>query len=351
MRRQGDPSMERSINGLWYGGGSAAVLLEPLAWLYRGATGFRRALYASGWLEVQRVERPVVVVGNLTVGGTGKTPLVAWLAERLQERQLSVGILSRGYGRSGDAPRVVEPDSSWRDVGDEPLLLRQRTGCATVVSADRVAGARLLTERGIDVILADDGLQHLRLARDCEIVVVDGSRGFGNGRLLPAGPLREPATNVADADLVVINGPPEHASLAMLARQGGDAIVQMTLAPGNARAVAGGSESRPVESFRGQRVHAVAGIGHPARFFADLRGRGLEIVEHPFADHHPFVARDLEFADDAPVLMTEKDAVKCRAFAKGRWWYVPVSARFSEAHANTVVERVIGSLRRAVPAT
>jgi tetraacyldisaccharide 4'-kinase len=225
------------------------------------------------------------------------------------------------------------------------LLLRQRTGCATVVSADRVAGARLLTERGVDVILADDGLQHLRLARDCEIVVVDGSRGFGNGRLLPAGPLREPATKAADADLVVINGAPEHASLATLTQRGGDSVVQMTLAAGHARPVGGGSESRPVESFRGQRVHAVAGIGNPARFFADLRGRGLEVIEHPFADHHPFAPGELEFGADAPVLMTEKDAVKCRAFADGRWWYVPVSARFSEAHANAVLERVIGSLR------
>jgi len=343
--------MERAVNGLWYGGGSAALLLEPLAWLYRGVMGVRRALYSSGVLATQRVERPVIVVGNLTVGGTGKTPLVAWLAERLQERQLSVGILSRGYGRSGGSPRLVEPESSWREVGDEPLLLRQRTGCATAVSADRVAGARLLAERGVDVILADDGLQHLRLARDCEIVVVDGSRGFGNGRLLPAGPLREPATNAADADVVVINGAPEHASLAALTQRGGDSVVQMTLVPGGATPVSGGPESRPVESFRGQRVHAVAGIGNPARFFADLRARGLEVIEHPFADHHPFAAGELAFGDDAPVLMTEKDAVKCRTFAQNRWWYVPVTARFSEAQANAVLERVIGSLRRAVPAT
>ncbi len=344
--------MQRAINGLWYGGGgSAALLLAPFAWLYRGVTGVRRAMYSSGWLTTQHVGRPVVVVGNLTVGGTGKTPLVAWLAEQLQERQVSVGILSRGYGRSDGAPRIVEPDSNWREVGDEPLLLRQRTGCVTVVSADRVAGARLLTERGVDVILADDGLQHLRLARDCEIVVVDGARGFGNGRLLPAGPLREPVAKAADADLIVINGAATHASLAEVARQRADSVVQMTLAPANALPVSGGTQSRPLESFRGRRVHAVAGIGHPARFFADLRGRGLEVVEHPFADHHPFVAADLEFGDAAPILMTEKDAVKCRAFAQARWWYLPVSARFSDAQATVVLECVIGSLRRAVPAS
>jgi tetraacyldisaccharide 4'-kinase len=344
-------SAGRAINQIWYGGGLAAWLLAPFAWLYYAVTGVRRAMYAAGWLTTQHVGLPVVVVGNLTVGGTGKTPLVAWLAERLQERQLSVGILSRGYGRSGEAPRVVESDSNWRDEGDEPLLLRQRTGCVTVVSTDRIAGAKLLRERGVDVILADDGLQHLRLARDCEIVVVDGARGFGNGRLLPAGPLREPASKAADVDLIVINGVPEHASLAAFVRQGGESFVEMTLAPGNALPVAGVTEPRPVDSFRGRRVHAVAGIGHPARFFAELRRQGLDVIEHPFADHHPFGAADLEFGDDAPILMTEKDAVKCRAFAQPGWWYLPVSARFTEAQASVVLERVIGSLRRAVPAS
>jgi tetraacyldisaccharide 4'-kinase len=341
--------MERAITGLWYSGGSAALLLEPLAWLYRAVTAVRRAMYAGGLLSAQRVGRPVVVVGNLTVGGTGKTPLVAWLAERLKERRLSVGILSRGYGRSGDTPRVVELDSGWRDVGDEPLLLRQRTGCVTVVSADRVAGARVLVERGVDVILADDGLQHLRLARDCEIIVVDGARGFGNGRLLPAGPLREPIAKAADADLMVVNGVPEHSSLAAFAVPGSESLVQMTLLPGNAIAMAG-RPALPLESFRGRPVHAVAGIGNPSRFFTELRARGLQIVEHPFPDHHPFVAADLEFADDAPVLMTEKDAVKCRAFASARLWYVPVTAHFSDAQATAVLECVISRIAPSVTA-
>jgi tetraacyldisaccharide 4'-kinase len=290
------------------------------------------------------VGRPVVVVGNLTVGGTGKTPLVAWLAEGLSERGLIVGVLSRGYGSSGGSPRVVEPSSGWREVGDEPLLLRQRTGCATVVSTDRVAGARALIERGVDVIIADDGLQHLRLARDCEVIVVDGARGFGNGRLLPAGPLREPVSQLARADLVVINGAPEHASLARLGPQANARFVQMKLFPGNVVPLDGRRTARALESFRGQRVHAVAGIGNPARFFGDLRGRGLDIIEHPFADHHPFTAADLEFGDTAPVLMTEKDAVKCRAFASARLWYVPVTARFSDAHATEVLERVVERL-------
>lgn len=341
--------MERAITDLWYGGGSAALLLEPLAWLYRAVTAFRRGLYAAGWLSVQSAGRPVIVVGNLTVGGTGKTPVVAWLAERLKERRFKVGILSRGYGRSGDSPRVVEPDSSWREVGDEPLLLRQRTGCVTVVSADRVAGARLLVERGVDVIVADDGLQHLRLGRDCEIIVVDGARGFGNGRLLPAGPLREPVAQAALADITVINGAPEHASLAHLTAREDESIVQMTLAPERAVPVSGKGTAAPLDRFRGQRVHAVAGIGNPARFFATLRGLGMDVVEHPFSDHHPFLASDLEFGDTAPVLMTEKDAVKCRTFANVRLWYVPVTARFADAQAVAMLDRVMATL--ALPVT
>jgi tetraacyldisaccharide 4'-kinase len=345
-----DGTMERALTALWYRGGPAALLLQPLAWLYGAVMTVRRDFYERGWLPSHRVARPVVVVGNLTVGGTGKTPLVAWLAEKLSQRGLSVGILSRGYGSSANAPRAVEPSSSWREVGDEPLLLRQRTGCATVVATDRVAGARALIERGVDVIIADDGLQHLRLARNCEVVVIDGTRGFGNGRLLPAGPLREPVAQLAHADLVVFNGAPEHESIAHLGLPANARCAQMTLFPGNAVPLDGRRTARALESFRGQRVHAVAGIGNPVRFFGDLRGRGLDIIEHPFADHHPFTAADLDFGADTPVLMTEKDAVKCRAFASARLWYVPVTARFSDAHAAEVLERVVEKLGFSVKA-
>jgi tetraacyldisaccharide 4'-kinase len=348
--------MERALNRIWYGGASGSLLplllLLPLSWLYGAVMGVRRAFYAQGWLPSYRIDRPVIVVGNVTVGGTGKTPLVAWLAEQLTRRGLKVGILSRGYGATATKPIIVEPGSRWQNVGDEPLLLRQRTGCDVVVSIDRVAGAQLLMQRGADVILADDGLQHLRLVRDVEIVVVDGARGFGNGQLLPAGPLREPATRASLANLVVINGPPEHSSLAHLPMAQDHQAVQMGLAPGRVLSVSGKQADRALESFRGQRVHAVAGIGNPLRFFADLRARGLDVVEHPFADHHPFTAADLDFADAAPVLMTEKDAVKCRALADPRWlakaWYVPVTARFSDAHAANLVEQVVASLGRSV---
>lgn len=347
--------MERALTEIWYGDRSAGLWLQPLASLYGAVTSARRGLYASGMLPSYRVGRPVIVVGNLTVGGTGKTPLVAWLAEQLTERGLKIGILSRGYGSgasggAGAVPRAVEVTSDWREVGDEPLLLRQRSNCPTIVSRDRVAGARALIELGVDAVLTDDGLQHLRLARDCEIVVVDGARGFGNGRLLPAGPLRDPVSQLARANLIVLNGPPTHPSLAGLAAVLEPRAVQMTLVPGNVVPMDGRRTARTLADFRGQRVHAVAGIGNPARFFGELRSRGLDVVEHAFGDHHPFVPGDLEFGDDAPILMTEKDAVKCRAFATSRLWYVPVTARFSDTHAASVIAQVIGRLGLTVSA-
>jgi tetraacyldisaccharide 4'-kinase len=342
--------MERALTDIWYGNSSAALWLQPLASLYGAVTSARRGLYATGLLPRYAVGRPVVVVGNLTVGGTGKTPFVAWLAEQLSARRLSVGLLSRGYGSSGTGPRYVDAASDWREVGDEPLLLRQRTNCHTVVSKDRLEGARALIDRRVDVILADDGLQHLRLARDCEIVVIDGARGFGNGRLLPAGPLRDPVSRLSLANLIVMNGAPTHPSLAPIAPFLEARSVQMTLVPGNVIPMDGRRTARTLDDFRGQRVHAVAGIGNPARFFADLRNRGLDVVEHAFGDHHPFTSADLEFGDGAPVLMTEKDAVKCRAFANARLWYVPVTARFSDVHAAQVLERVIDKLGFAVNA-
>jgi tetraacyldisaccharide 4'-kinase len=338
--------MQERLTRLWYGDGAeSAPVLRCLSWVYAAVVRARSAAYAARWLSSQRVGKPVVVVGNLTVGGTGKTPLVAWLAQQLTRLGLRVGIVSRGYGgwpprRSFDEPHLVEPDSSWREVGDEPLLLRRRTGCLTMVGRERVAAAKALVAHGVDVIVADDGLQHLQLARDCEIVVVDGARGFGNCRLLPAGPLREPRSRLLRADITVVNGRAEHRSL-RLRLPPGASVVTMEMAGGNACRVDSTAPERPLESFRGQRVHAVAGIGNPARFFRDLRERGLDIVEHPFADHHPFAAHDLEFGDTLPVLMTEKDAVKCRDFASSQLWYVPIVAQFAETQERELLQRVL----------
>ncbi|MGP8033915.1 MAG: tetraacyldisaccharide 4'-kinase [Steroidobacteraceae bacterium] len=339
--------MQARLERLWYEERPGVSLLAPLAWGYGALAAARRGAYRWRWLRARALARPVVVVGNLTVGGTGKTPLTVYLAQQLGAARLKVGIVSRGYGRHGVGARNVQADSDWRDVGDEPVILARRTGFPTMVAADRVAAARTLIARGAEVILADDGLQHLALARACAIVVIDGSRGFGNGRLLPAGPLREPPAALSRADIVVVNGDPSHASLAP-GRLPADAL-HMRLVAQPAVRLDGRGVPCELSAFRGRRVHAVAGIGNPQRFFRELSAHGIEVLAHPFPDHHPFTARELAFPDELPVLMTEKDAVKCTPFANARLWCVPVSAAFSEADARVlrarVLERVLGHSR------
>ncbi len=332
--------MQQRLTELWYAPARPS-LLQPLGWLYAAGMRARRAMYRGNLLRTVRARTPVIVVGNLTVGGTGKTPLTLWLAAALAAQGRRVGIVSRGYGRSAQHVQAVTANSDWRQVGDEPLLLARRSGCAVVVAQDRAAGAAALIAQGAQLVVADDGLQHLRLARDCEILVVDGARGFGNGRVLPAGPLRESLAQLARADLVIVTGAAEHASLTALPA---GRTLTMQLAMADALPLLGPGAPRALRDFRGQRVHAVAGIGNPARFFRALRGEGIELVEHPFPDHHPFSAQDLAFADDAPVLMTEKDAVKCTPFADARLWYVPVTAQFSEADAQVLLRRVLATI-------
>src|SRR5450631_1240800 len=231
--------MPGTLTQLWYGNARGAALLAPLAWLYGSVTGVRRRAYDLGVLRQMGVGCPVIVVGNLVVGGTGKTPLVAWLARQLQTRDFKVGIVSRGYGARSRVPRLVTASASWRDVGDEPLLLAQRTGCMTAVGADRVAAGRLLVAHGVNAIVSDDGLQHLRMARNCRIAVVDAERGFGNGRLLPAGPLREPVAALAAADAIVVNGAAPSAQLLELCQRFSTTVVQMQLVPMGALALTG----------------------------------------------------------------------------------------------------------------
>jgi tetraacyldisaccharide 4'-kinase len=334
--------VERWITGLWYGGRSWALPLLPLAALYALWISLRRAAYASGLRRSGLAGKPVVVVGNLTVGGTGKTPLTLWLARELTALDIAVGIVSRGYGGSnGRRPRMVGGGAPWDEVGDEPLILARRSGCPTVVATDRLAAARTLGA-SVDVILADDGLQHLRLARDCEVVVIDGTRGFGNRWLLPAGPLREPLRRLAHADVLVVNGEARHPSLKSLPQP----VFTMNIVPHAVQRLDARVPPRSLEDFRGQKVHAVAGTGNPARFFAELREHGLQTIEHPFPDHHPLAVSDLAFDDGLPVLMTEKDAVKCATRADPRLWFVQVVAEFSDADARALLERVLGRISK-----
>lgn len=299
----------------WYEPRPPAALL-PLAGLFQGAVALRRLAYRRGWKPSRRLPVPVVVVGNLTVGGTGKTPLTIWLAEFLRAAGRRPGVLSRGYGGRGQGrPLAVKADSDPAEAGDEPVLIARRAGCPVYVFPDRAeAGRALLAAEDCDILIADDGLQHYALARDVEIAVVDGERRFGNGFCLPAGPLREPVGRLAEVDLIVCRG---------AARDG---EYSMSLSLGGAANLADRGLRKPLAEFAGHKLRAVAGVGHPGRFFADLAAAGLAFEARPFPDHHRFTPGDLG-PDDAEVLMTEKDAVKCLGFARPNHWAVPLSAQ------------------------
>ncbi len=317
--------MSAALQRRWYSKRAPPLLLQPLAALY-GALARQRRRQLSATAEPLSV--PVIVVGNISVGGTGKTPLVIWLVERLREWGWRPGVISRGYGaRAPVYPYRVRADGDARACGDEPLLIAQRTGCPLMIAPRRRDAAQALTDSGeVDVLIADDGLQHYRLARDLELCVVDGARGLGNGALLPAGPLREPAQRLREVDWVIVNG--GAADDAQPWRDPSLPLLQMQLTLSSAITLQGG-EVRPLTAFAGQRVHAVAGIGHPPRFFEALRAHGIDVIAHAYADHHAYSAAELAFGDALPVLMTEKDAVKCRGFAQAQWWQVPVAAALS----------------------
>lgn len=307
---------ERDLQAIWYEGREPSVFLKILSAIYGAVTSIRRALYHNGVLRSYRLSVPVAVVGNITAGGTGKTPLVIAIVEALHQRGFKPGVVSRGYGGSGLGTTIVDKQSDPLLVGDEARLIFDRTGAPIAVGRDRVAAGRALIESGsVDVLIADDGLQHYRLQRNVEICVIDGQRRFGNEKLLPAGPLREPLERLDGVGFRVCNGGEGHAEEVAM-RLVGDQTVLLA-----------DSTVRLLADFSGQRVHAVAGIGNPSRFFKQLQESGLDVVEHRFDDHHAFTAQDLEFGDDAPILMTEKDAVKCRAFSRAGTWSVPVRAQ------------------------
>lgn len=313
----------------WYSDVPSPLLLRPLAGLYRGVVGVRRWLYRRHWLSSVRMPVPVLVVGNISVGGTGKTPLTIALVEYLRAHGWQPGVVSRGHGGSGTLARLLDATTTPAEVGDEPCLIRARTGVPVAVGHDRPAAAQLLVEAGVDVILADDGLQHYRLQRDLEICVVDGVRRFGNRAVLPAGPLREPTSRLQGIPWLVCNGG--------LARNG---EILMRLRGDQAINLVDPARHTPLSDFVGRDVHAVAGIGHPQRFFDSLTAQFIHPREHAFADHHTYRPQDLDFTDDLPVLMTDKDAVKCRAFARDHWWSVPVDALLPKAFLQEVEARL-----------
>jgi tetraacyldisaccharide 4'-kinase len=323
--------MQRWLESTWDRIGPAAILLLPLTAAFAAASFLRRALYRAGWLKSWRARVPVIVVGNITAGGSGKTPLVIAIVEALRAAGMRPGVVSRGYGAvppGAEDPlgvvRVFPGITTPERAGDEPVLIAERCGVPVFVSTDRprAVEALLAANPEVDVVVSDDGLQHYALARDVEIAVVDGTRLFGNGMLLPSGPLREPPSRLASVDAVVVNG--EIASFDLARRT-------FSMVPGNERFVslADARALAPAEfalMARGARVHAVAGIAHPGRFFEHLARLGVNARAHAFSDHHAFQPGELRLDDADLVVMTEKDAVKCRSFADARMWTLAIDA-------------------------
>lgn len=305
-----------STERIWYGRHPLTWALTPLAGLYCALVQLRRLAYRKGVLASQALPGPVVVVGNITVGGTGKTPLVIWLCEFLRKKGYRPGILTRGYrGSAKDWPQEVTAESDPAELGDEAVLLARRTGCPVMAGPERVvSGRRLIENHHCDIIVADDGLQHYPLKRDIEIAVVDGERRFGNGWCLPAGPLREPIGRLHQVDLVVANG-------AASADEWGMALIcEQAVSLKDPEVV------RQLSDFAGQEVLAVAGIGNPGRFFRMLAREGIGVLPRPYPDHHAFAADDIRSWSNLPVLMTEKDAVKCKRFALENHWFITARA-------------------------
>jgi tetraacyldisaccharide 4'-kinase len=324
-------SPDEVITNAWYSGAKWLYLLWPFSLLYRLIITLRRAGYARGLFKVYRSALPVIVVGNITVGGTGKSPLVCYLVDALRAKGFTPGIVSRGYGANLGKTQVREvyEHSLPAEVGDEPLMLKRRLGCPVFVSPSRRAAAQALEKTACDIIISDDGLQHYALARDIEICVFDGKRKWGNGQLLPMGPLREPITRIHRIPFLVING-------AENARSYGQAALaqksfSMRLQADKLIRLHDGSE-KVLTDLKGETLHAVAAIGNPERFFNTLEQAGITPLKHAFPDHHAYQPADLQFAGDAQatgeplIIMTEKDAVKCRAFNLENLWYLPVSA-------------------------
>ncbi|MDH4872633.1 tetraacyldisaccharide 4'-kinase [Pseudomonas sp. BN515] len=321
----------------WYRGHPALGLLAPLEWLYRRVAERKRATFLAGQGNSYRPPIPLIVVGNITVGGTGKTPMILWLIEHCRARGLRVGVVSRGYGaKPPQLPWRVRAEQGAELAGDEPLLIVQRSGVPLMIDPDRSRAVKaLLEQEELDLILSDDGLQHYRLGRDLELVLIDAARGLGNRRCLPAGPLREPPERLASVDAVLRNGADADSAEGFAFKLRPSVLVNLK-----------SGERVLLEHFPpAQAVHAVAGIGNPQRFFRTLEALNWRPIPHPFADHAVYSPEALDFTPSLPLLMTEKDAVKCRAFAAADWWYLAVDADPSPAF----VAWFDGQLARLLP--
>tara|TARA_R110001592_G_scaffold291131_1_gene560384 strand:+ start:18897 stop:19913 length:1017 start_codon:yes stop_codon:yes gene_type:complete len=327
------------ITKAWYQGAIWLYLLWPLSLIYYAVISIRKFFYRLGLFKVHSVKVPVVVVGNITVGGTGKSPLVCHLVESLREKGFNPGIVSRGYGaKLGNYQvREVFAHSLVSEVGDEPLMLKKKLECRIFVSPSRVLAAKTLEKAGCDIIISDDGLQHYALHRDIEICVFDGQRKWGNGHLLPMGPLREPISRLQSIPYLVVNGASNAGSygqsglnqkeFSMLLQA--DSIISMNK-----------QQTKPLTFFSGRSVHAVAAIGHPERFFTTLSAAGITLETHAFGDHHAYQKSDFEFSQNLPIIMTEKDAVKCELFNLNDAWFLPVSATLNGDLAGQIIKDV-----------
>ncbi len=321
----------------WLGFTFWHILLMPLSWVFGVVVVSRKWLYKTGWLKSVRLSVPVVIVGNINVGGTGKTPLVIWLAEQLQSAGYRPGIISRGYG--GNAKQVAEVFTSSNpfEVGDEPVLIAMRTSCPVFVSAGRVEAGRALlaAHPECNVIISDDGLQHYRLQRDVEIIVYDSVKGFGNGALLPAGPLRESKNRLKTVDAVVSNGSVVNDALLLTLKP-----IEMQLESTDFYNALDNRIKSDAQAFIGQKVLAIAGIGNPMRFFNQLRRMGLNFQSQSYSDHHAFTVRDFEGVEADVIVMTEKDAVKCRSFANSNFWVLPANAVIKNDLLMTILNKL-----------
>lgn len=321
----------QTMTQFWYRKAIPFLMLPllPLSWLFGLCVAVRKTLYDIGILKRHHFKVPVIVVGNITVGGTGKTPFVIWLANFLKAHGYHPGIVSRGVGgRKHSVPFVVRAKDTATIVGDEALLLIQNTTCPVVLCTDRVSAVReLLRQTNCNIVLSDDGLQHYRLGRALEIVLVDGIRGFGNHCMLPAGPLREKTKRLKTVDFVLKNG--------------GEQLTEMSMTYQPLNLIALKTQlTMPLYDFPYKKVHAVAGIGHPQRFFDQLKNAGFEIIPHSFPDHYNYHPQDIEFNDDLPVIMTEKDAVKCIEFAKEDYWYLPITVKIGVQFQQALLKKL-----------